>query len=294
MDEPDVSAAPAPRLPAWLRLASRLPLPLLHAIAAMLVFLAFRVLRLRVAVARANITACFPEASAATVRRILRDNYYGYGQMFAELVRSAAWPAGKLAARVVLANPQLPRQWLAQGRPVLLVGAHLANWEWAIQGITVQLGYPVDAAYKPIKRRWAEQAMLALRQRFGARMVPAKQLLPDLLARRQVVRGIALLADQAPTSSDHRAWVDFLGRDTAFYVGAGQMARALRYPALFVSMRRVARSRYEVAFSELAAPGESLAPEAFTRRYATLLQAQIRAAPAGWTWGHRRWKLSRS
>jgi KDO2-lipid IV(A) lauroyltransferase len=135
--------------------------------------------------------------------------------------------------------------------------------------------------------------MLALRSRFGAHLVPAKQLLPELLQRRHVVRGIAMLADQEPTTSEHQHWMDFLGRETAFYMGAEQMARATRYPALFVALRRLRRGHYEMEFHPLQVPGEQLEPGEFTTRYARLVEAQIRAAPADWTWGHRRWKLKR-
>jgi KDO2-lipid IV(A) lauroyltransferase len=135
--------------------------------------------------------------------------------------------------------------------------------------------------------------MHAIRTRFGAHLVPAKELLADLLQRRHIVRGIAMLADQEPTTSDHKHWVRFLGRDTAFYMGPEQMARATRYGALFVALRRTSRGNYEVEFMPLAGAGEQLAPGEFTSRYAWLVEQEIRAAPGDWTWGHRRWKLQR-
>ncbi|MGC4027476.1 MAG: lysophospholipid acyltransferase family protein [Steroidobacteraceae bacterium] len=284
---------PAPPLPLWLRLASRLPLPVLYAVAGGLVFLVHRILRLRVAVVRANIEACFPQADARQVGRMVSGHYRQVGEMFAEVIRSAALTPQQLARRVSIRNLELPRSMLEQGRPLLLVAAHQANWEWVLQALATQLGHPLDVGYKPIRSPWAERAMYALRRRFGAHLVPAKDLLPDLLRRRHIVRGIAMLADQEPTSSEHQLWLDFLGRETAFYMGAEQMARAMRYPAVFVAMRRRARGHYEIEFMPLASPGENLEPGEFTRRYARLVEAEIRAAPADWTWGHRRWKLKR-
>ena len=58
-------------------------------------------------------------------------------------------------------------------------------------------------------------------------------------------------ADQAPVSTDKRYWTRFLGQDTAFYVGAEQIARATRLPVLYVLMRRVRRGFYEVEIREL-------------------------------------------
>ncbi len=133
----------------------------------------------------------------------------------------------------------------------MFVTSHLCNWEWLLHGVTLQLGYPVDAAYKPLHDQWAERLMLGIRSRFGARLVPAKELLADFLRRRAVVRAVAINADQAPVSTDKRYWTRFLGQDTAFYIGAEQIARAMRLPILYAAMRRIRRGYYEVEFKPL-------------------------------------------
>jgi KDO2-lipid IV(A) lauroyltransferase len=76
-------------------------------------------------------------------------------------------------------------------------------------------------------------------------------------------------------------------------MGAEQMARATRYASLFVALRRVRRGYYELEFMPLGAAGEQLEPGELTARYARLVEAQILAAPADWTWSHRRWKLKK-
>jgi Kdo2-lipid IVA lauroyltransferase/acyltransferase len=286
--------APEVALPWWLRALSRLPLPLLYGLFGVLAWLAFHVLRLRRPVVLANIGACFPEFDASNVRRLARQHYRCLGEMAAEIIRSARLSPAQIQQRVTVRNLELAQDMLTRQRPILLVAAHQANWEWILLAMAQQLGYPLDVGYKPIKSPAVERAMRALRTRFGTHVVPAKDLLADLLQRRQVVRGIAMLADQEPLSSDHQHWVTFLGRDTAFYMGPEQMARAARYAALFVALRRVGRGRYEAEFMPLAEVGEQLAPGEFTTRYARLVEQEIRRAPADWTWGHRRWKLKRS
>jgi Kdo2-lipid IVA lauroyltransferase/acyltransferase len=99
-----------------------------------------------------------------------------------------------------------------------------------------------------------------------------------------------MLADQAPRTSEHQHRVRFLGRDTAFYLGPEQMARATRYGAIYVSLHRVARGSYVAQCLPLAAPAEELAAGEFTARYARLVEADVLAHPEEWTWGHRRWK----
>jgi KDO2-lipid IV(A) lauroyltransferase len=182
---------------------------------------------------------------------------------------------------------------LAAGRSVLAVTSHLCNWEWLLHGMALQLKYPVDAAYKPLHDLWADRLMLEARSRFGARLVPAKELLGDFLNRRAVVRAVAMNADQAPVSTDKRYWTTFLGQDTAFYVGAEQIARAMRLPVWYLLMRRVSRGRYEVEVRMLWDGREALEPNAITERYARACEADVYKHPADWLWSYRRWKLKK-
>jgi KDO2-lipid IV(A) lauroyltransferase len=293
MDQSAENAPDSPPIPLWLRLLSRLPLPVLYAFGSLLVFVVYRVLRIRLGVIRENFVTSFPELSRREVDRMISDHYRQFGQMFAEITKGATLSRSEFLDRIRVLNLALPQKLLAQGRPLLILASHQGNWEWVLQALALQLGYPLDVAYKPIKSAWVEAAFDATRRRFGAHMVPAKGLLPNLLQRRHILRGIAILADQSPTTSEHKHWVTFLGRDTAFYTGPEQIARATRYAAVFVAMRRTARGRYEIEFSELADTGEQLPPGEFTNRYAKLVEREVLAAPTDWTWGHRRWKLER-
>ena len=135
--------------------------------------------------------------------------------------------------------------------------------------------------------------MLEVRTRFGARLIPAKELLADFLRRRGIVRALAMNADQAPVSTDKRYWTSFLGQDTAFYVGAEQIARSTRLPILYLLMRRVSRGRYEVEIRELWDGREKLEPNAVTERYARACEADVLKHPADWLWSYRRWKLKK-
>jgi KDO2-lipid IV(A) lauroyltransferase len=160
--------------------------------------------------------------------------------------------------------------------------------------LSIELGYPLDAAYKPLVDNWAEREMKKVRTRFGSRLVPAQELLPDIIKRRDVVRAVAMVADQEPTRSERKYWTRFLNRDTAFYMGPEEIARVTRFPVFFIAMRRRARGYYEMEFLPLAAAGGALAPGELTERYARVVEEQIRAAPPDWPWSHKRWRLKKS
>jgi KDO2-lipid IV(A) lauroyltransferase len=277
----------------WIRVFSRVPLFIWYPIARFLAFLSWRVIPYRRHVVVANLKASFPEWSDDERERVIRDYYRGFADMLVEIMRSLRLTPEELARRVVLRNPQLVRDEIGKGRPILLVAAHQANWEWMLLGLSTQLGFPVDAAYKPLVDNWAEIEMRKLRCRFGARLIPAQELLGDIIRKRNAPRAIAMVADQEPVTSERKQWIRFLNRDTAFFLGPEEITRTTRYASFFLRLKRVARGHYEVEFVPLSVAGEQLQTGEYTARYARLVEDQIREAPADWPWSHKRWKLKK-
>jgi KDO2-lipid IV(A) lauroyltransferase len=283
--ESEVPEGAAPARPAWwVRLLARIPLSLLYGFASLLGWLSVRVYPYRLHVVRENLTKAFPDYDEAQQRAVIAGYYLSFAQMLVEVVKSASMAPAEIIRRVRVVNPELARAHLDQGQSVLLVAAHQCNWEWMLLALALELGYPVDAAYKPLVDGWAEREMKKLRTRFGSRLVPAKDLLADIIKRRGIVRAVAMVADQEPTTSEHKHWTRFLNRDTAFYMGPEEIARVTRFPTFFIGLRRTERGHYEMQFTPLWSKGEVLAAGALIERYVQLVEAQIRAAPADWPW----------
>jgi KDO2-lipid IV(A) lauroyltransferase len=276
-----------------IKFISRLPMWALYAFSSFLYLLAFYVVRHRHRVIREQLEKVFPDASLLERRRIHQQFLRNFCDVLVEVLKSVSMSDADMRARVKITNLDVARGYLDAGRSLMFVTSHLGNWEWLLHGVTLQLGYPVDAAYKPLHDPWAERLMLGIRSRFGARLVPAKELLADFLKRRGIVRAVAMNADQAPVSTDKRYWTQFLGQDTAFYVGAEQIARATRLPILYVRVLRVRRGYYEVEFQSLWDGREVTAPNAVTERYARACEIDVRARPADWLWSYRRWRLKK-
>jgi Kdo2-lipid IVA lauroyltransferase/acyltransferase len=290
---PAGAAPEAPGRPAWwVRALSRLPLTALYGITGAAAWLAFRVAPYRVELIEGSLAKAFPELGAPQLKALRRCYYRGFAQMLAEIVKAAALAPAEIRRRVTMVNIEEPQALLARGQSVLLVAAHQGNWEWMLLALSLELGFPLDAAYKPLVNDWAEREMRKLRTRFGSRLVPAQELLPDILKRHGVVRAVAMVADQEPTKAERKYWTRFLNRDTAFYMGPEEIARVTRFPVFFIAMRRRARGYYEMEFLPLRAPGQS--PGTLTERYARLVEEQIRASPPDWPWSHKRWRLKKS
>src|SRR5277367_1865753 len=273
-----------------IKLLSRVPMWALYAFAGFIYFLAYYVARHRRHVIRQQLAQVFPNLSEAERTGIHKRFLKNFCDVMVEVLKSVSLRPAQMSARIRILNLPAARGFLDAGQSVMFVTSHLCNWEWLLQGVTLQLGYPVDAAYKPLHDAWAERLMLKVRSRFGARLIPAKDLLADFLRRRAIVRAVAINADQAPVSTDKRYWTEFLGQDTAFYIGAEQIARATRLPVMYVAVRRVRRSCYEVEFRQLWDGREALEPNQITERYARACEADVLASPADWLWSYRRWR----
>ncbi len=272
---------------------SRFPLRALYVFSSFLYLLGFYVVRHRHGVIREQLEKVFPALSAAERERIHKQFLKNFCDVMVEVLKSVSMSENDMCNHVQILNLAVARRYLDAGQSVMFVTSHLGNWEWLLQGVALQLGYPVDAAYKPLHDQWAERLMLKVRSRFGARLVPAKELLADFLRRRGIVRALAMNADQAPVSTDKRYWTDFLGQETAFYIGAEQIARATRLPVIYVRARRTRRGYYQVELEPLWDGREATEPNTVTERYARICEVDVLKSPADWLWSYRRWRLKK-
>ena len=264
---------------------------MLYALATLVYLVAFHLTHYRRHVIDAQLLKVFPETDDAGRRAIHRQFIRNYCDVMVEILKGFTLGADALRARVQLQGLEVARRYLEGGQTVMLVTSHLCNWEWLFHGVTLQLGFPMDAAYKPVTDELGERLMLGMRTRFGANLIPAKDLLPVVLARRAIVRAVAINADQAPAQAERHQWLQFLGQDTAFYVGAEQIARSMRLPMVYVSMHRVRRGHYVAELREIWNGRDTTAPGEITQRYARECEADVRANPADWLWTYRRWRF---
>ncbi len=284
---------PFERIPWWLRVLSSLPLPAWYAVSSFLAWLLEDVVRQRHAIIDMQLRACFPDRDPGWIAATRRDFFRSFADVTVEIVKAATMPAAEIGRRVTFEDSDAARAALAAGQSIIVVTSHNCNWEWTLLKLSFDMGHPVHAAYKPLKGRFGDRLMLTIRSRFGAQMITAKRLLMRVLRHRGPARIVAIVADQAPTSSAVRYFTQFMGLDTAFFIGPEVIARGARLPVWYLSMRRVRRGHYRVRFVPLAAAGEELAPGALIERYAAAVETLTRESPPDWLWNYRRWKVQR-
>ena len=247
-------------------------------------------------VVRENLTKAFPDydesAAARGDARLLPRLRADAGRDHQGRDAAAAGDPPPRARR----EPRGRARAAGQGQPVLLVAAHQCNWEWMLLGLSLELGYPVDAAYKPLVNSWAEREMMKLRtplrQPPGAGQGTAG-------GHHQAPRASCARSRWWPTRSRPRASTS-TGRASSTATPPStwgrRRSRASRASRCSSSdCRRTARGYYEMRAHAAVCPAARRCPRAqLTERYARLVEAQIRAAPPDWPWSHKRWRLKKS
>ncbi|WP_207538031.1 LpxL/LpxP family acyltransferase [Sabulicella rubraurantiaca] len=190
------------------------------------------------------------------------------------------------------------RERMAQGRGVLLMGAHLGSFEAmravADAGCPVELAVLMHEGNAARVKQWADALGGEAR---AAAIIPLGQPDAMLRVRECLERGglVGLLADRAPEGARMVSF-PFLGAPAAFPAGPHQLAAVLGVPVMLAFGLRRGPRHYEVRFEpfeDLAAPVARAGREDFLHRslgrYAARLEDTAREAPDNWFNFHRFW-----
>jgi len=272
------------------RLLTLLPFPVLRALAATAAFGA-RVFGWRRKLVDQALERCLSDRPDAERKQVARGFYRYLGALVAEVVYAVRIPQADLEARVVLDNPQIVQSILDGGKRVMILAAHHCNWEWLLLRCSNAFGDPLVAAYKPASREAGDRALKSMRTRFGATLVPSKEIVQALIERRGKVRLLALLADQSPAASnEQQVWLPFFGHETAFFRGPGWIASKLGYTVVLAAMRRTRSGHYAVRFVPLTGEGKIVDPDDVLIAYVRELQSHVHEHPSEYFWAYNRWK----
>ena len=200
----------------------------------------------------------------------------------------------QLKARVKFEDSELIQRAIDRKQTILLLAAHHGNWEWLLLAAGANFPIPIDVVYQPQRLASLDEFLRDVRCRFGGKLIPRKEFVYELLSHAGEPRAYALIADQTPRKEDPKHWTRFLRQDTAFFVGAGKIAKFLESPVYFVSMRRERRGHYVVRLDVLAEPPyEEIDDAVIVERYARCLERAIVESPADWLWLQKKWKYAK-
>jgi len=243
-----------------------------------------------------NLQMAFPEEDKKRILMIAKRSFENLGRSVAEVVQIAGSPPSllrkTLAERVDIEGIDRLYQAIERGNGILLITAHFGNWE--LLGITLAAkGIPLNSIVRPLDNPWIDRLSTSLRSITGARVIPKKGSLREVLRRLRSGEGIGILIDQN-TSRDEGVFVDFFGNLAATNKGPALIAMKSKAPVLPVFIIRKGRYNHKIVFGEevpvhkTGRTGEDTVVN--TQRFTREIESYIRRYPCHWFWMHRRWK----
>jgi KDO2-lipid IV(A) lauroyltransferase len=274
---------------AFARLFAALPLPIAHALGALLGLAGAIVPSSFARRTRFHIARCLPELDARARRRLARRALIEAGKTLAELPFLFLAPEARVARalREVRGGERLDRA-IAARKGIVAASPHLGSWEMA--GLAYSRLHPVVSMYRPLDEPW-DTLLKQWRTRFGAVLVPSDRAgMRRLLGTLRAGATIGVLPDQDPPTGSG-VFAPFFGITAHSPIFAARLARRTGATFLYVYAERLAWGRGYVLHVDPAPPevmdeDEVRAVTAVNRG----VEACIREFPAQYYWAYMRFR----
>ena len=257
-------------------------------------FIGVRIPRYRVVGLR-NLAIAFPEMSEGERLEILRRSWDNMGRTAAEyFFLDRIWdydPAAPEPGCIEFNGFENLIKLIEDGKPGIIVSAHLANWELPMIA-AARHGLDIVALYVRPHNRWI--ARMVLRKRTS---VMGDLVMSDFRAPRRLSRALAngghlgLLVDHFVLNGPK---IPFFGRLTEANQIFARLARHFNCPVHAVRVIRLPNSRFRIELTgELALPRDASGAVDVANAMKTvgsLFESWIQEHPDQWIWVHRRWR----
>lgn len=281
------------QLVAWL--VSKLPFPLLYLKSDAIRFILYHIVRYRRKVVFENLRNAFPEKSEREIRKIAWQFYRNLCDLILEVIKVPGVRLEKIKKRMFVRNYELIDFYLKQGRSIICVSGHCGNWEWLSAVLSTYPDFEGIGATKPISDPFFHKYINRLRTYYSGRGGPVdhKVLLREMIKRKDQPLLTLMVGDQTPTKGEIQYWTTFLNQETAVFLGAEKLAKALDHVVVFFDIQRVKRGHYEIVVQLITDKPKETADNEITEAHVRILEECIRRSPDNWLWSHRRWKHKR-
>ena len=177
------------------------------------------------------------------------------------------------------------------GQPVIIVAAHLSNWELIAGTIASRYKIPFVALYSPPANPWLDKLLLASRRQLGCDLMPRDQSARGLMRALKENRSIALVMDRRTPGG---LPVPLFGENKPTSSLPAKMALKFNCPLVPVKIERLKDARFRVTFCKPLRARETRGDEVaqvmdLTRQINQHFEAWIETAPEAWFCSKKIW-----
>lgn len=257
-----------------------------------LITVALRLIRYREKVILRNLRNSFPEKSDKEITSIKNRCYITIAEVAVNTISLiSASPTRKLDA-LQCDNTE---EHIARTKDIdwIFMPGHYGCWEYYSLWTWRDKDPDFMSVYHPIKSPVFDLLFLRMRNIGPHNSLVAmddavRYYVKNRSQKRQTI--IGLISDQSPALRADTEWIEFFNQPTAFIDGGARLGVRFGLPIYFAHTTRLKADSYKIRYVEIYDGKEEVEPIEIVRRYAKLLEAQIRECPELWMWSHNRWK----
>ncbi len=266
-----------------------IPFGVLYIISDGMYFLLYRIVGYRKYVVRKNIDYVFPEKSIVEKREIERKFYKNLTDLILESLKGYTLSEKEILKRLSVTNSEILDEYYKQGKSLIMVVAHMGNWELATASVVKDFKHKPVVLYKPLSNKYIDAFIYKQRKRFGLELLAIFNTAAYFSKKREIPKAFFMVADQY-TPSKKRKRTLFFGKDTVFLHGPETYSKKYDLPVIYIEVQKVKRGHYLATLSVLEENPTKLKEAELTQKYALRLEESIRKYPDTWMWSHKRWK----
>lgn len=217
------------------------------------------------------------------LRRLAKQSFRRTGGNLISAAHTARLAPAQLGRVIHIENLELLEQALAAGKGVVLLLAHMGNWELLSRLVHLfPPGSRAGAFYRPLNNRLLDERVLARRQADGTRMFSKRDNALHVAGFLREGGIVGILADQRVGIQGEL--VRFFGRLTRASPLPSLLARRAKSAVLALSVTTVAPGKWRAVFMAVAAPHT-------TANCMGVLEQAMKAGPVDVFWFQERWKV---
>jgi len=268
-----------------------LPLRVLYIFSPLFYFILYYIAGYRKIVVVNNLQKAFPEKTEKELEDIAKKFYRHLADLFIEVMKLQNMRASEIKGRYKLLNPELLDKLKAEGKSVIAVFGHYANWEWIIS-LPLYIKYKTIIVYKPLRNKYFDSYFQKFRAQYGIELTPMSRTGRILFRYEEEGTNtlVGLVADQTPPRKKIQYWTKFLNQDTPVYLGIEKLSHKFNMTVVYFHVDKIRRGFYEVTPEIITDEPSKLRPYEVTEKHVRMLEEQIHLRPELWMWSHRRWK----
>lgn len=269
---------------------SLIPFPVLNQFSRFISWLLRVVLHYRKDVITTNLNLAFPELDDFSKLRIIKAYYNYMGDLAIESIKGSSMSYKQLHKRFKATNPELLEKYYQNNQDVIIVTAHIGNWEWGAMMIGSLVPHLCLGIYKPLSNHYMDQYIKKSRSRFTTKLISMQEIREAIDAEYDEPYALVLVSDQSPKNMKRAIWTPIFNINTPFAHGLDDISHERKLPIIYVDIKKVKRGYYELTFDELIPDPNLYKRGEITAKYASHIESIVKTRPVDWLWSHKRWK----